>query len=101
MHLLFICNSEFKHMLVYTLFSTGLCRRPIKNESCFLLTILAGGRKVIMYCQLLPGINSFHKDVAYARGSNFFILIKLVLFSKSKEHKVPLSHDNTINSSPQ
>lgn len=56
--------------------------------------------KVIMYCQLLSGINSFHKDVAYARGSNFFILVKVVLFSKLKEHKVPLSRDN-INSSPQ
>lgn len=57
-------------------------------------------RKVMMYCQLLSGINSFHKDVAYAGGSNFFIPAKVVLFSKLKEHKVPLSRDN-INSSPQ
>lgn len=56
--------------------------------------------KLTMSRQLLSGITSSYKDVAYAGGSNFFIPVKVVLFAKLKKHKVPLSRDN-INSSPQ
>lgn len=65
-----------------------------------IMLIPDSSRKVMMYYQLLSGINSSHKDAAYAAGSNVFIPAKVVLFSKLKEHKVPLSRDN-VNSSPQ
>lgn len=93
----FISDKDF-YLLFLPPLSCSFCLDAWPHASR--LFIPDSSRKVMMYYQLLSGINSSHKDAAYAAGSNVFIPAKVVLFSKLKEHKVPLSRDN-VNSSPQ